>query len=196
MFSSCSPSVPELVTLTRTPVAPWMFTSSSGLSIAACAGDARLHRVFERAMRDGRTPQEQRRFLLGLCDFSEPALVDRTLELLLGDTVPTQDVAFVLVRLLGNRSARDATWDFVRARWPRLRARMGSLLAARVIAATPALGTRQRRSEVARFFKANPVASGARTLRQALERFDAYEALRRAQGPGLEAYLADVPLGR
>ena len=69
---------------------------------------------------------------------------------------------------------------------------MGSLLAARVIAATPALGTQRRRAEVARFFKANPVPSGARTLRQALERFDAYAALRRSQGPALETFLQNA----
>jgi len=161
------------------------------VSLAAGIGDAKLHRAFELAMRDAHTPQEQRRFLLGLCDFSQPAQIDRTLALALTDAVPTQDVAFVVVRLFGNRAARQATWDFVRARWPRLRDRMGSLLAARVIAATPALGTRAHRSEVARFFRANPVPSGVRTLRQALERFDAYEALRTAQGPGLDTYLRE-----
>jgi puromycin-sensitive aminopeptidase len=163
--------------------------ADSVVSIAAGAGDEGLHRSFERAMSGARTPQEQRRFLLGLCDFADPPLIDRTLGLVLSDAVPTQDVAFVLVRLFANRAARGPTWEFVRARWPRLRDRMGSLLAARVIAATPALGTRRHRSEVARFFKANPVPSGARTLRQALERFDAYEALRSAQGPALDAYL-------
>ena len=162
------------------------------VAIAAETGDTTLSGAFDRAMHTARTPQDQRRFLLGLCDFTEPALVDRTLQLLLGDDVPTQDVAFVLARLLGNRSARGATWDFMRARWPRLRDRMGSLLAARVIGATPALGTPRHRAEVARFFKANPVPAGARTLRQALERFDAYSALRRSQGPALEALLRDA----
>ena len=86
-------------------------------------------------MRAAKTPQEQRRFLMGLCDFDDSAAIERTLDLLLGDDVPTQDVAFVLVRLFGNRSARQPTWDFMRSRWPQISARMGSLLAARVIQA-------------------------------------------------------------
>ena len=159
------------------------------VSIAASEGGAALHRSFERAMREARTPQEQRRFLLGMCDFRDADCTQRTLRLALTDAVPTQDVAFVLVRLLGNRAASEATWDFVRTRWPKLRDRIGSLLAGRVIAATPALGTRRHRAEVARFFKANPVPSGARALRQALERFDAYELLRETQGPALAAFL-------
>ena len=159
------------------------------VSIAASVGGAKLHRAFERASREARTPQEQRRFLLALCDFSDPALIARTQGLALGNSVPTQDVAFVLVRLLYNRAAQQSTWDFLREQWPALRDRIGSLLASRVIAATSVLGTRKHREEVARFFRANPVHAGARTLRQALERFDAYAALRASQGPALAEVL-------
>ncbi|MCA9510250.1 MAG: ERAP1-like C-terminal domain-containing protein, partial [Myxococcales bacterium] len=161
------------------------------VSIAAAHGDAWLYDALERAMREARTPQEQRRFLFALCDFESAELVERTLALALTDAVPSQDVAFVIVRLLGNRAARERTWDFARARWSRLRERMGALLASRVLQATPLLGTRAHRLEVARFFRANPVPSGARTLRQALERFESYEALLAREGPRLEGYLRD-----
>ena len=53
------------------------------------------------------TPQERRRFLLGLAEFRAPKLVDRALALCLTDRVPTQDVVFVLVRLLANRAGRE-----------------------------------------------------------------------------------------
>ena len=159
------------------------------VTIAASVGGAKLHRAFARASREARTPQEQRRFLLGLCDFADPTLIDRTHELLLGGTVPTQDVAFVLARLLHNRAAQESTWDLIRAQWPSLRDRIGSLLATRVIAATSALGSRSHRAEVARFFRANPVHAGTRTLRQTLERFDAYAVLLSKQGPALDALL-------
>jgi aminopeptidase N len=163
------------------------------VSIAASHGDADLFDSFVSEMKSSRTPQEQRRFLMGLCDFTEPALVDRTLALLLSDAVPTQDVAFVVVRLLGNRSARERTWSFVQRRWPKLQRRMASLLAARVISATPALATPAYRREVARFFKANPIPAGARALRQALERFDWYEEFRKRESNALDAYLHGAP---
>jgi len=159
------------------------------VSIAAAHGDAWLYDELLRAMREARTPQEQRRFLFALCDFENAEGVDRTLALALTDAVPSQDVAHVIVRLLANRAARERTWDFVRARWSKLRDRMGALLAARVIQATPALATRAHRIEVARFFRANPVPAGARALRQALERFEAYEAFRERGGAELDAYL-------
>ena len=92
------------------------------VALAARAGDAKLHARFERAMRRADTPQEQRRFLFALADFREPAQIERTLALSLSDAVATQDVIFLLVRLLGNPAAREQTWRFVKRRWTLLRA--------------------------------------------------------------------------
>ena len=163
------------------------------VAMAAVIGDRARYDAFLDARRTARTPQEQRRFLLALADFSDPALVDRTLDLSLSDEVATQDVALLLIRLLENRAAREATWRFARRRWSRLQRRMGSLMAARFVAATPALGSRTHRREVASFFREHPVSGGARSLRQALERFDWYDEYRRRAAPELAAYLGGVP---
>ena len=159
------------------------------VALAARTGDAKLHRRFQGAMRRAETPQEQRRFLFGLADFRKPALIERTLALSLSDAVATQDVIFLLARLLGNPAARERTWRFVKRRWTRLRRRMPSLLAGRLIEATPALLTPFYRRDVAGFFAKHPVPSGARALRQVLERFDAYRALRRPAAAALERFL-------
>ena len=159
------------------------------VALAARAGDAKLHRRFEGAMRRAGTPQEQRRFLFALADFRETAQIERTLALTLTDAVATQDVIFVLARLLGNPAARELTWRFVKRHWARLRRRLPSLLAGRLIEATPALLTPAHRRDVASFFAKHPVPSGARALRQALERFDDYRALRRPAAAALERFL-------
>ncbi|MCZ6782108.1 MAG: M1 family metallopeptidase [Proteobacteria bacterium] len=162
------------------------------VAMAAADGDKALYDSFLSAMRGASTPQEHRRFLLALGDFEDPALVDRTLALSLTDDVATQDVVFVLVRLLANREARERTWEFIKRRWPRLRPRLAPLLATRLIDATPGLGTRAHRQDVARFFRENPIPSGSRALRQALERFDWYAEYRRRAGPELAAYLSGL----
>jgi aminopeptidase N len=163
------------------------------VALAARNGDAALHARFVRAMQRSETPQEKRRFLLGTADFRDPKRIDATLALSLGDAVPTQDVVFLLGRLLANPAARDRTWRFVRKRWPRLRRRMPSLFASRLIDATPNLLTRDARREVASFFRENPVPSGDRALRQALERFDWYARFRTGAARDLRAWLADRP---
>ena len=108
----------------------------------------------------------------------------------LSDRVPTQDVIFLLVRLLANPAARIATWEFIQERWSELRPRLPSLLASRLIEATPSLLDPRYRVEVAEFFKAHPVPSGDRALRQALERFDWYKGFRRRAAENLAEGLA------
>jgi len=159
-------------------------------ALAARTGDTRRHRQFVEAMRRADTPQEQRRFLFALADFSDPDAIERTLALTLTPAVATQDVMFLLARLLANPAAREACWSFVKRRWKPLRRRMPSLLAGRLIEATPALLTPEHRRDVARFFATHPVPSAERALRQALERFDAYRAMRRPAAAALARFLA------
>ena len=128
--------------------------------------------------------------LLALGEFRDAALVQRALALTLADTVGTQDVAILLVRMLGNPAAREATWAFMKRRWPKLRRRLPPMLVTRPIEATPALGTRAARRDVAAFFKANPVPTAARALRQALERFDLDAELAARALPELRRWLA------
>jgi puromycin-sensitive aminopeptidase len=141
------------------------------VTLAARSGDAARFDAMLAAFEHAATPQERRRFLLGLAEFRAPRLVDRALALCLTDRVPTQDVAFVLVRLLANRGGRERTWNGIKKRWPRLRRRMPPMLATRLIETTPVLGPKFRR-DVATFFRANPLPTGGRSLDQALERFD------------------------
>ena len=103
--------------------------------------------------------------------------------------VATQDVVFVLTRLFSNPTVAPKTWNFVRQKWPRLRRRMPSLLAGRLIEATPLLGTKAHRREVAEFFRSHPVPSGDRALKQALERFDSWARFQRTGSRELELYL-------
>jgi puromycin-sensitive aminopeptidase len=161
------------------------------VALAARFGDAALHDHFRAAGASAATPQEERRFLLALADFRKPALVDRTLRMTLSNDVPTQDVIFVLARLLMNPAASERSWAFIQKRWPQLRRKVPSLLASRLIDATPALLTVAHRREVARFFRANPVPGGERSLRQALERFDSVARFRRLAARPLARWLQD-----
>jgi puromycin-sensitive aminopeptidase len=159
------------------------------VALAARSGGKGRYRRFLAAARRSDTPQEQRRFLLAIADFRDPACIDETLTLSLSDRVPTQDVIFLLARLLANPAAREQTWSFVKRRWPKLRKRLPSLFAGRLIEATPSLLTPAYRKDVARFFRENPVPSGERALLQALERFDWYRGFRRAAAADLLEWL-------
>jgi puromycin-sensitive aminopeptidase len=158
--------------------------------IDARQGDPARFEAYRGAAREARTPQERRRFQLALADFRDPALIDRALALSLTDEIATQDVALFLVRALGNRSARERVWRLIVQRWSRLTRRLPPMMVSRLIDALPSLQTPAFKREVAAFFRAHPVPTAARALRQALERFDLNAEMQRRAAPGLGAWLA------
>ena len=106
----------------------------------------RASRASARRSGNSRTPQESRRFQLALGDFRDPTLAQRAAELTLTPEIPTQDVGFLLMRLLGNRAAREATWEFIQANWGALAKRLPPMMVSRVIEATASLQTREHAS--------------------------------------------------
>lgn len=143
------------------------------IEIGVRSGDETLYERFLEGRGRARTPQQARRMLLALGAFRKPALIRRTLALSLGREVETQDVAFLLARLLGNPAAAPLAWAFMKKRWKALCRRLPPMLVTHPIEALPALASRAARRDVAAFFRDNPVPTGRRALRQTLERFDA-----------------------
>ncbi len=164
--------------------------ADSVVNLAAQQGDASLFERFLGASTRAGTPQERRRFLMCLGEFRDPDLVERALALSLTDAVGTQDVAILLARMLGNRAAGEQTWEFMKRRWTALRRRMPPMLITRPVEATPHLGTRAARRDVASFFRAHPIPTGARAVRLALERFDLNLELQARAAPALRRWLA------
>ena len=162
------------------------------VALAARTGSKSRFDAYLRTMKRARTPQERTRFEAGLASFRDPALVGRALELALTDDVPTQDVVSLLVNLIRNPDAREPAWSFIRGRWDALEPRISGGLAARLVTALPALGTREHRREVAEFFRAHPIPQAARALRQALEAFALDAGLRRRSAPQLRRWLRGV----
>ncbi|MGH7291689.1 MAG: ERAP1-like C-terminal domain-containing protein, partial [Myxococcota bacterium] len=159
------------------------------VDLAAQRGDAALYDTYLRTMKSARTPQERTRFEMALGAFRDTALVDRTLALSLSADVPTQDVVPLLARMLGNPSARERTWEFIRERWADLSPRVSPGLASRLVSALPALQKPLYRRQVASFFATHPLPTAARALKQALERFELDADLRARVVLDLRAYL-------
>lgn len=158
------------------------------VAIVARDGDLARFEQIRDAVGRASTPQERRRFQLALGDFRDADAWLRALDLCLTNEVPTQDVGFLLIRLLGNRAAREKTWEFIQEHWPEISKRLPPLMASRLIEATAALQSRELRKQVSIFFRTHPVETGARALRLALERFDVNEELRRRAGRDLRTW--------
>jgi puromycin-sensitive aminopeptidase len=158
--------------------------------LAARFGSLGRYHRYREVVAEARTPQERRRFLLALASFRNPDAIRETLAATLGPDVPTQDVAFILMRLLANPAGQREAWAFLKRKWTALRKRMPPLMCARLVEATPALREPRYAREVRAFFKAHPMPEAARALRQALEVFRLNAELRARATPGLERWLA------
>ena len=96
----------------------------------------------------------------------------------------------MLMRMLANPAGREAAWSFIQRRWDALEPRISTGLAPRLVTALPALQTKEYRAQVAAFFKAHPLPSATRALKQALETFALDAELRRRATRELARWLA------
>jgi puromycin-sensitive aminopeptidase len=160
------------------------------VGLSARVGDEALYERYRQVVAAAETPQERRRFLLNLGSFRTRETLRRTLDALLSAEIPTQDVAFVLMRLLSNPAVRGEAWKFITKRWPALRRRVPPLMLSRLVEATPALREARYAREVASFFRAHPIPEAKRSLRQALEVFRLNAELRRRTAADVARWLA------
>ncbi|MET0389963.1 MAG: M1 family metallopeptidase [Polyangiales bacterium] len=163
------------------------------LSVAARRADAdRLDQLLDASEHDA-TPQARRRFRLAVSDVRDPRLASSLLLACLSQRIPTQDVAFVVARLLRNPYVQELAFTFMQERWADLRERVPSMLMSRLIEATPALRTEAHRRTLQQFFAEHPLPTAARALRQADERFRLDAAFRKRATPALRTFLKTRP---
>jgi aminopeptidase N len=170
---------------------------SMALQLAATNGDRELYDRLLARMRTDPEPMEQQRFRTALGRFTNPELVNRTLDLVFSEKVKTRDKTPMLAILLDNPSARAVTWQTIKNRWADLEGRLGVFQGLpRIVDSIAAFCDRTARDDVQRFFETHKVPAAERALRRSLERIDSCIALRnRTIEPlSLSAFLKSVPL--
>ncbi len=161
------------------------------VGLAAIDGDASLYDRYLARSKQASDPEEHYRYLYALADFSDPALVRRTMDLIVGPEVRNQDTAVFLSRLLSNPDARRLAWELLQARWDDLQKKSGQVFGSPLLISS--LGQfcdTKTRSEIEKFFATHKVPEAERTLQQALERISDCAALAATQSPKLTEWLA------
>ncbi len=163
---------------------------NAAVPVAAIGGDAGLYEGFLARSKQALDPEQHYRYLYALADFSDPALVRRTVDYILGPDVRSQDAAIFLSRLLGNPDARSLAWELLRTRWNDLQKKTGQVFGSpMLIGALGGFCDARTRSEIEQFFSEHKVPEAERTLQQAMERISACADLAHAQAPRLAAWL-------
>ncbi len=157
--------------------------------LSAMQGDATLYDEFVSRSKTAKTPEVYYRYLYALSDFTDPALLKRTLEYALGPDVRGQDAPILIAQVIGNPAGRQLAWQFVQTHWNDIQQKAsfyGSTIIAREAGA---LCDATARQQVQAFFADHKVQGAERSLRQTLERIQNCVQLKTAQQPNLESWL-------
>ena len=157
--------------------------------LAALAGDPGLYDRYLARAKAAVDPEEKYRFLYALAGFSDPALVRRTMDLILGPDVRSQDSKIFLGFMLRAPDSRQLAWELVRARWPEIQ-KKDATGNSYVVSSLGTFCDAEAAKSITAFFAGNKAPDAERALRQSLERINSCAALVAAQRPALDRWLA------
>ncbi|MDQ3211948.1 MAG: M1 family metallopeptidase [Acidobacteriota bacterium] len=106
---------------------------NAAVAVAARHGDAGLYEKYLARSKGASTPEEHDRYMYALAAFRDPALVSRTMELILGPDVRSQDAKLFLAAFLRNPDARDRVWGLLREQWGQLQRKTGEAVGNAVV---------------------------------------------------------------
>jgi aminopeptidase N len=169
-------------------VEPTLLLAAAG--VAAWHGDAALYDKYLERSKAATDPEEHYRYLYGLARFTDPALVRRTMELIVGPEVRSQDAKVFLSVLLSNSEARKLAWPLLRERWAQVQKKTGQFGGnTSVIGALGTFCDARTAVSVKQFFTIHKIPDAARTLQQSLERISECSSLAVTQPAKLTEWL-------
>jgi aminopeptidase N len=176
LFSAQKPADPSIV--------------DAAVALTASKGDTAMYDRLLKVVRETKDPDFRDAALRALTWFDSPELVDRTLQLAVSDEIRSQDSWRLIAMMLERRETQEPAWKFVREHWNQIDRRATESSGARIVEATGAFCSVERRDDVASFFAAHQVSSAERTLAKTLERIGDCAQLRVAEEPNLRQWLA------
>ena len=88
------------------------------------------------ALKNPKSPEEYYMWLFTLPQFSDPELLQRTLDYAISPDVRSQDALGVITSVMGNPAGEKQAWDFVLAHWDAVQKAGGPFASAQVVGAT------------------------------------------------------------
>ncbi len=163
--------------------------ASEALRLAALNGGADFYDKVMAAMKETKTPELYYAYFFTLPRFTDPKLLQRTLDFSISPDVRSQDALQLVTGVLANPAGQKLAWDFIRQHWSELEKAGGPFASAQVVGATSTFCDSGLRDQVTDFFTAHKVAAAERTYKQSIERINNCVNLKEQQEPQLSAWL-------
>ena len=162
----------------------------TAFSLAAQNGDTALYdKVMDHLQKKGASLEEYYLYFQTAARFSDPKLLQRTLEYALTPAVRSQDTLGLISVVMENPAGTKVAWDFVRAHWPEIEKVGGGFTSGEVVVATSVFCDAEMRDEAQDFFATHKVPTAERTLKQSVERMNYCVDLKARQTPQLSSWL-------
>jgi aminopeptidase N len=163
--------------------------ASAALALAAQNGDSALYEKVLARTKSPKTPEEYYLYFRTLGRFSDPKLLQRTLEYAISPAVRSQDTLGLIARVMRNRAGQKVAWDFVRSHWDDVERAGGPFASAEIVEVAGSFCDAGMRNEIKDFFAAHRVPAAERTLKQSLEQVNYCIDLRTQQEGQLASWL-------
>ncbi|MGA8489597.1 MAG: M1 family metallopeptidase [Terriglobales bacterium] len=161
----------------------------AALPIVARNGDSALYDSVLARVKSAKTPEEEYLYQRMLSRFSDPKLLERTLEYAISPAVRSQDSLMVISDVMRNPAGTKLAWDFVRAHWNQVENLGGAFGGGMIVQSTSSFCDAGMRDEVKDFFATHSAPASDRTLKQSLERINYCVDLKTQQGTHLASWL-------
>jgi hypothetical protein len=160
--------------------------------VAATGGDRALYERYRAKLPTLTSqPEEYYRYFNALAWFTDPALIQDTLAFSMTSAVRSQDTGTLLREMMRVPSARQATWAFIKDRWPALLEKLGVFQGIpRVVGSLGNLCTTADAADVRAFFAKHPEEAVERRIQQAIESIETCASVDAHQSAPLASWLA------
>ena len=167
---------------------------NAALTVAAYRGDAALFERVQAAARATPVYEERRAFLAALGRFTDPALVERALALVLTDEFLPRETRAILTSLLADRRTRQLAYDWIKTHFDTLVTRLPHGEAAYIVGMASVFCDEAHEADVQAFFgpRAARYPAGEVGLAEALEKVHLCRSFREAQAVGLNTLLGKL----
>jgi puromycin-sensitive aminopeptidase len=162
--------------------------AAAAIGVVAAVGDATDYERYDAAREAMPTPQQQLRYLYALADFRVPALLDRTLDKTLSESIRPQNGPHVQARAIANRALGERAWAFVKEHWDESCRRFNPASVIYIAEGVRYLTKPELQRDAEAFFADHPIPQSGKMLAQALERQRIGTAFRRRATPELETF--------
>jgi aminopeptidase N len=163
--------------------------ASGALRVAAPNSGSDLYDKVMTALKDTKSPEEYYVYMFTLARFSDPKLLERTLNFAISHDVRSQDALQLVTSVLENPAGQELAWNFIRQHWSELEKAGGPFASAEVVGATSSFCDAGLRDQVTDFFTSHKVAAAERTYKQSIERINNCVDLKSQQEPQLASWL-------